>query len=504
MALCSRVLDDHVEHLVPANSVTVEAVARAMTLEQLRALVARGESATLEFKATTGQRSDAIKTIVAMLNGRGGRVVFGVDPSGTLRGQQVADRTIELVAAEIQHIDPTVLPQVDVIPIEQGLSVIVVRVDQGPLRPYVIRGVAYKRLGNTTVRMQVHEIDRMRFERMHAVERWENQPATGWSVEDLDEAEIVRTVKEAVRRGRLAESGTTDPGEIVRKLGLLSRDGQVLNAAVVLFGLPERLLPDFPQCRVRVARFRGVDRAEFDDAREFRGHAFALLAQAQQFLVDRLPVAGRVVPGLFERADDPLYPPGALREALANAFCHRDYATGGGSVGVAVYDDRVEVISTGELHFDLTVDALFRPHESLPWNPLIANVFYLRGIVEQWGRGIQQMVDLMAHAGLPTPQIEEDAGSVTVRFSAAGYVAPTRVGQDLTPLQRAILEVLAARGSLPPGEIVGDLPTRVFASRTIDPLRQTKEALSHLRSFGLVEQRGHGRGSRWSIALIEL
>ena len=170
-------------------------------------------------------------------------------------------------------------------------------------------------------------------------------------------------------------------------------------------------------------------------------------------------------------------------------------------MGVAVYDDRVEVTSTGTLHFDLTVDALFRPHESLPWNPLIAHVFYLRGIVEQWGRGIQQMVDLMAHAGLPKPQIEEGPGSVTVRFSAAGYVAPTRVGQDLTPLQRAILEVLAAKGSLPPGEIVGELPARVFASKATDPLRQTREALFQLRSYGLIEQRGHGRGSRWCIAL---
>ena len=503
MALQSRVRDDHAEDPAVANPVEFGAAVRAMTPEQLRAMVDHGESATLEFKATTGQRSDAAKTIVAMLNGRGGRVLFGVDPSGRLRGQQVADRTIESLAGELQHIDPTVLPQIDVVPIEEGRSVIVVRVDQGPLRPYAYRGVAYKRLGNTTVRMQVHEIDRIRFERMHAAERWENQPADGWSMEDLDEEEIVRTVKEAVRRGRLAETGTTDPEEIVRRLGLLSRDGRVLNAAVVLFGRPERMMPDFPQCRLRVARFRGVDRAEFDDAREFRGHAFELLTRAQQFLVDRLPVAGRVVPGLFERADDPLYPPGALREALANAICHRDYVLGGGSVGVAVYDDRVEVTSTGTLHFDLTVDALFLPHESLPWNPLIAHVFYLRGIVEQWGRGIQQMVDLMAHAGLPKPQIEEGPGSVTVRFSAAGYVAPTRVGQDLNPLQRSILEVLAARGSLPPGEIVVDLPPRVFASKTTDPLQQTREALFQLRSYGLVEQRGHGRGSRWSVALIE-
>ena len=57
---------------------------------------------------------------------------------------------------------------------------------------------------------------------------------------------------------------------------------------------------------------------------------------------------------------------GERREALANAFCHRDYAIGGGSVGVAIYDDRLEVTSSGTLHFGLTPDALFRPHESLP------------------------------------------------------------------------------------------------------------------------------------------
>lgn len=70
-------------------------------------------------------------------------------------------------------------------------------------------------------------------------------------------------------------------------------------------------------------------------------------------------------PGLFERVDDPLYPPTALREALANAVCHRDYSIGGGSVAVAIYDDRLEITSSGTLHFGLTADALFHPHESL-------------------------------------------------------------------------------------------------------------------------------------------
>lgn len=228
-----------------------------------------------------------------------------------------------------------------------------------------------------------------------------------------------------------------------------------MRAAVVLFARSERLLPEYPQCRLRLARFRGVDRSEFIDGREFHGNAFDLLDRAQKFLLDHLPVAGRVLPGSFERRDEPLLPPEALREALANAFCHRDYSIGGGSVAVAMYDDRVEVTSSGGLHFALTVDDLFRPHESLPWNPLIARVFYLRGVVEQWGRGIERMVELMAAAGLARPEIEAAGGAVTVRFRPLVYVAPTRVRQDLSAVQRSILEVLwvpgAGAGSHGPG-----------------------------------------------------
>src|SRR5205807_719288 len=107
-------------------------------------------------------------------------------------------------------------------------------------------------------------------------------------------------------------------------------------------GRTERVSRDYPQCLLRVARFRGTDRTEFLDNRQFSGHAFRLLLHAERFLRENLPVAGRVSPGLFERVDDPLYPPTALREALANAICHRDYSIGGGSVAAAIYDDRLE------------------------------------------------------------------------------------------------------------------------------------------------------------------
>lgn len=136
-------------------------------------------------------------------------------------------------------------------------------------------------------------------------------------------------------------------------------------------------------------------------------------------------MAGRIVPTLFERVDDPIYPPEALREALANAFRHRHYALFGGSVSVGIFDDRLEIASPGGLHFSLTPDDLRRPHVSRAWNPFIARVLYQRGVIEQWGRGTLKMGELTERAGLAPPEFEERTGDLVVRFRPTQYVAPT-------------------------------------------------------------------------------
>jgi len=186
--------------------------------------------------------------------------------------------------------------------------------------------------------------------------------------------------------------------DVLDRLGLRLR-GALVNAAVVVFG--HDFLPHYPQCQLRLARFRGVDKDEFLDQRQLHGHAFSLLSQAMQFLTRHLPVAGRVEAGLFERVDEPLFPPIALREALVNAFCHRDYAQAGGAVSVAIYDDRLEIWSSGALPSGIEVEDLKREHLSRPRNPLIAEVFYRRGLVERWGRGTQKIVELCLRAGHP-------------------------------------------------------------------------------------------------------
>ncbi len=246
-----------------------------------------------------------------------------------------------------------------------------------------------------------------------------------------------------------------------------------------------------PQCLLRVARFRGTDRTDFLDNRQFNGNAFVLLSSAERFQRDTLPIAGRFEPGRIQRIDEPLYPPLSTREALANALYHRDYAIGGGSVGLAVYDDRLEVTSTGSLHFGLTPEDLFGRHESRPWNPLIARTFYRRGLIEEWGRGTLKTAELAISAGLPRPEIEDAGDCVTVRFHLARFIPAQRSGTNAAERQKAILALLDQADD-------GLSLREIHAPLSLDTtVRQVRRALTGLRERGLAVSTGPGPAARW-------
>ncbi len=133
-------------------------------------------------------------------------------------------------------------------------EVIVVCVNPGSSPPYLYRGVSYRRVGDTTRSMSADEYNRMLFERMHTERRWENHPATSWTVDDLDIAEIRNTIARAVRIGRLNEPGSREPEDLLRGLGLM-RVGILFRSAAVLSGNTERIEYDMPQSMLRVARF---------------------------------------------------------------------------------------------------------------------------------------------------------------------------------------------------------------------------------------------------------
>ena len=474
------------------NSLDSRLDSRLTVPEHIKALVASGESETLELKRSTGERREAAKSVCAMLNNRGGRVIFGVEPDGAIIGQQIGENTIERLTQDLRNIDPAISPTIDRQGIGEGRELLIVSVEAGKDKPYTYHGRAYRRVGSTDQTLSQREYREMLSNLIQSERKWESELALGWTIDDLDHEEIARTVREGIRIGRISPLVTDVPEDMLRGLGLMSGN-QLLRAAVVLFKGSRSIDPDYPQCMLRLAKFRGIDRTEFLDNRQFHGNAFYLQERAQQFLIESLPIAGRIVPGRLERVDEPLYPPEALREALANAFCHRDYAIFGSSVAVGIYEDRLEITSPGTLHFGLTAESLFETPGSRLWNPLIAGAFYRRGIIETWGRGIRKMVELTTQAGLPNPEIEESTGFVTVTFRPRRYVPPQRVGLDLTERQRTILSLI---NNAPAGLALREMYPHLEESVT---RRQVQHDLDLLRSLNLVVLEGRGSGARWKL-----
>jgi ATP-dependent DNA helicase RecG len=99
-------------------------------------------------------------------------------------------------------------------------------------------------------------------------------------------------------------------------------------------------------------------------------------------------------------------------------------------------------------------------------------------------------------AGLATPEFEVAGGEVLVRFLPTRYVAPTRVGRDLSPLQRELLEIVAQIGSVSLAQLRSHLASEV-------PERTIQDNLQLLRSFDLVDATGRGRGARWVLKGVQ-
>ena len=184
-----------------------------MKLDELISLVAQGESERLEMKRSTGELTTGMRTVCAMLNGLGGFMLFGVGNRGELVGQQVSADTLADVANALRRIESPAFPDVETVALENGKAVVAPRVSGGG-GPYTCDGRPYHRLGPTTSVMPRRRYEHVLLERMHASDRWENQPAHGLHVHDLDGAEIIRTIEEAIRRQRMDDPGTRDSREL--------------------------------------------------------------------------------------------------------------------------------------------------------------------------------------------------------------------------------------------------------------------------------------------------
>lgn len=107
----------------------------------------------------------------------------------------------------------------------------------------------------------------------------------------------------------------------------------------------------------------------------------------------------------------------ALRKALLNALCHKQYQSGV-PIQISVYEDKLYIANCGCLPENWTLENLMRKHASSPYNPNIAHVFYLAGFIESWGRGVEKICSACKNDGVPQPIYTINPGDIMIEFTA--------------------------------------------------------------------------------------
>lgn len=460
-----------------------------MDIHEIKKIIAEGESATLEFKTSTANLKSAFETICAYLNAQGGVVLIGVKNDGRILGQTVTDQTSLEIANMIVKLEPPAPINIEYVHVADDRYVIkLTAVVNHEFIPYVLDGKPFWRVGSSTRLMPQLRYQQLLLEKTNKLQPWDLNQVSEMSMQDLDSDEIIRALDESIRRGRTeAKFATNDPTLALQAFGLL-RNGKIINAAGVLFG--KGSLASLPQCLLRMARFRGLTKSEILDSRQIHGNAFIQLDAAEAFVMRHMSISSEFVPGKMARIDHPEYSLRAIREAMVNAICHRDYTQQNGSIGLMMYDDRLEITSHGTLPRGITLAELKKTHDSFPRNAKITHVMYKRGIIESVGTGTQEMITACSAINAPEPEYMERGATFVVEFYASLQIKD----QDtLIARQKEILEVIARLGECQTTQILSHIKN--------PPTDRTLRAdMLKLEQLGYVSRYGRSsRSTTWKL-----
>ena len=363
-----------------------------MTIDDIKKLIAKDETRTLELKKTTGELYKGMETACAFLNSDGGWLMFGITPSLKIDGQNVTDNV------DVKYIE---------LPDKSDFYVIAIYFDSNNFKngPYSFDGRAFYKVESTTALMprQMYE-ERLKISNPQRFS-WENTPNSEITVDDIDTELLYQTLHDGIGSRRIHASAMTlqDPMKIMLKLGVARQDGMILNAANVLFGKEPTSLHS--QCKIRLARFEGTDKRVFRDQTVCEGNLFEQYDAAMDFCLKHLNLSGRMDSKF--RQDTLTVPYEAIKEATINMLCHRSWNAENTTPSLAIYDDRIVFQNPGAFPLGMTWQNFVNDQiGSLPANPTIANVFYRRGTMEAWGRGIGLIMESCKEQGLLAPEIK--------------------------------------------------------------------------------------------------
>lgn len=325
--------------------------------------------------------STIIKNVVSFLNTCDGTIYIGVKDNGTIVGINDIDKASifvsDIIADQIEP-SPRDLIEIDT-PVIEKKQLIKISVKRGSKLYYVKKyGMSssgcFERIGTSSRGMTPSQISKRMLSSLKAEMKITSMPS-----------EKKKLSFRYIKFLYVQEGMNVNDSSFCKNESFYNEDGE--------YNILAELLSDENRFSIKVVRFDGNDKGCNILLRNEYGYQCLITAMknAQSFCADVLNQTKTVFHRDGYREDIPLFDRIAFREAWYNACLHNDWVDGT-PPAIYVFNDRLEIISTGGLPHNMTKEDFFGG-VSKPVNEALAKIFIKLGLIEQTGHGVTAITD---------------------------------------------------------------------------------------------------------------
>lgn len=451
----------------------------------------QNESQNIEYKESW--RDEYLKWICGFANAQGGIIYIGVTDDKQICGVTDAKKMLEDIPNKVRDVLGII---VDVNLLESEGKEYIEIVTEPSNVPISYKGQYHYRTGSTKQELKGVALQQFILRKMGR--QWDDIEHPTATFDCIDTEAINYFIKKAVNAKRLSEDsiGST-PQKVLENMHLISDDGHLKNAAILLFAKePQRY---FTGIQFKLGRF-GRNEADllFQDVVE--GNILQMADRVVELLRSKYLKSPIHYKGM-QRIEPLEIPEDALREMLYNSIIHKQYS--GVPIQMKIFDNHIELWNEGPLPAGYTVEILWQDHLSKPRNLNIANVFCKAGFIEAWGRGYKKIREEFESENAPLPTLKETCGGILMSIvrpdigNGVGNGVGNDVGNDvgnvtLTERQRKIYHLIAASADITAKQMAEILDV---TERTIE------RELAKLQQRNIIRHEGKARTGHWVTLL---
>lgn len=447
------------------------------------------ESQNIEYKESWND--EYLKWVCGFANAQGGKIYIGLDDSGNVIGLKNVKKLMESIPNKIKDTLGIMADVNKKTKSKKEYIEIVVRPSSYPVN---YDGEYHYRSGATKQQLRGAALTEFLMEKTGR--HWEAVPVDRISIDDLDDQSFKIFRREAQKRGRMsADDLDVSNAELLDRLNLLV-DGRLTRAAVLLFyDHPERV---FTGSHIKVGRFGDGSDLQYQD--DIDGSVIRIADRAIDLIYEKYLKAA-ISYEHDRRVETYPFPREGVREAIYNALVHNCYGDNI-HIQIRIEDEAMYISNQCRMPKNWTEKTLMGKHRSIPYNPLMANVFFRSGYIESWGRGVQKICEACKRHGSPEPSYEILGDSITIQFKAhKNSIRTSDVQKDvqkkvrmestaISDIEKKVMEMV----HLHPDITMSGLADQMGVS-----YKTIQRAMSNLRQSGMVDRIGGKRYGRWVL-----